>query len=200
MKFISGRFAAAVFAAVVAVAGASNAATVTTLCPGTTATNDREFSLTTVAPGATCIAYGAGNISGNATGANADPLFSILGTGYQLIGKSDTTPSIVSVTGVNQLSGIWSLMLPAAPAGMVWTNLVLALKSGVAQLNPDWAAFGLAAGITNGTWSIASGNQSLSHMNLYGQLAPAPVPLPAAGILLLGGIGALAAVRRRRKA
>ncbi len=200
MKGFSARLAAASFVAVAVamMAGAAGAATVTTFCPGTVATNDREFTVTTVAPGATCIAYGSGNISGNSAGANPDPLFGILGASYQLIGKSDSTPSIVSVTGVGALTGTWALFLPAAPTGMMWTNLVLALKSGVAQLNPDWAAFGLPNGVTSGTWSIANGRQSLSHANLYGELAP--IPVPAAGLLLLGGLGALAAMRRRRRA
>lgn len=34
----------------------------------------------------------------------------------------------------------------------------------------------------------------------YEDKAPAPVPLPAAGLLMLGGLGAFAGLRRRRKA
>lgn len=200
MKTVLGRLALATVATVLFGVETAGAVTVTTLCPGTAATTDREFSVTTVAPGATCIASGTGNISGTSGGANPDPLFAILGAGYQLIDKSDSGPSILSVTGTGALSGNWSFLLPVAPAGMMWTNLVLAFKSGVAQLNPDWAAFGLAPGVTSGTWSIANGSQSLSHANLYGQLVPSVVPLPAAGVLLAGGLGAMGALRRRRKA
>lgn len=196
------RFTAAVSAAflggVLAWAPVAGAATVTTLCPGTTATTDREFTLTTN-PGSTCIAWGAGNISGNPGGANPDPLFAILGAGYQLIDKTGAGGPILNFSGVGGLSGTWSFLLPAAPVGYVWTNLVLALKSGVAQLNPDWAAFGLASGVTSGSWSIANGRQSLSHANLYGQLAPSAVPLPAAGLVLAGALGAIGAIRRRKR-
>jgi hypothetical protein len=195
---------AAALIAVGTFAAPTLAATVTTLCPGTAATTDREFTVTTVAPGATCFASGVGNISGNPNGANPDPLFALMSTafgpGHQLIDKSDSGPSILNVSGVGGLSGSWSFALPSAPAGYIWTNLVLAFKSGVAQLNPDWAAFVLPSGVTSGSWSIASGQQSLSHANLYGQMVVAPVPVPAAGLMLAGALGAAAMVRRRRKA
>lgn len=196
---LGAAFAGAVFG------GAAQAATVTTLCPGTAATTDREFTLTTVAPGATCFASGIGNISGNPNGANPDPLFGLLSTafgpGHVLIDKDDGAGGangILTSTGNGGLSGTWSFVLPAAPKGYVWTNIVLALKSGTAKLNPDWAAFVLPKGVTSGTWAIASGQQSLSHINLYAELSAAEVPVPAAGLMLIGGLGALGIARRRK--
>lgn len=53
-------------------------------------------------------------------------------------------------------------------------------------------------------WSNCEGNES--RLGLYltirydGPPPPPPIPLPAAGWLLLGGLGALAAVRRRKRA
>lgn len=196
-------FAAALLAAGL-FAMPSLGATITTLCPGTAATTDREFTVTTAAPGASCFAFGAGNISGNPNGANPDPLFGFLstafGSGHVLIDKDDGlggVDGLLSSTGNGALSGSWSFLLPTAPAGYLWTNLVVAFKSGTAQLNPDWAAFLLPSGVTSGSWSIANGRQSLSHVNLYGQLAP--IPVPAAGFLLAGALGAAAMVRRRRR-
>jgi hypothetical protein len=50
------------------------------------------------------------------------------------------------------------------------------------------------------TWnSVSGGGNGLSHYNEFGTALP-PVPLPATGVLLIGALGGLAAVRRRRRA
>lgn len=177
-----------------------SASTVTTNCPGTVSTADREFTLTTEAPGAACLGWGAGNINGNPNGANPDPLFAILGPGTQLIDKSGPGAAFLNLTGSGTRAGTFSFLLPAAPVGKIWTNIVLALRSSVAQIDPDWVAFGLQNGVTTGSWTIASGRQPLVGGNLYGRLVDAPpaVPLPAGGLMLIAGLGALAAARRRK--
>lgn len=176
-------------------------------CPGTASYSDREFTLDT-SPNATCFAYGTGNVNGNPL---QDPLYALLqgafGAGHVLIDKSDDgasglLPTALSATSgslVSGLSGGFSFVLPAAAPGYVWTNIVLALKSGEGRLDPDWAAFLLPSGVTSGTWAIA-GKQALSHVNLYAQMVPAPVPLPAAGGLLALGLMGMTALSRRRRA
>jgi hypothetical protein len=77
------------------------------------------------------------------------------------------------------LSGTFSLTASLLSG---FTDFVIAFKTGQGNLNPDWAAFKLPAGVTSGTWTI-SGSQALSHANLYGKVSA--IPLPAAGVLLL---------------
>ena len=149
----------------------ANAASVD--CPGTAATTDREFRLTTTVA-AVCLAYAAGNLNGNGDAINA--------LGYVTLDKSDdaTTgalPGALTFTPpTSGLSGTFSINAPG------YTSFVLALKSGEGQLDPDWAAFLLPAGILSGAWEILNGNQALSHANLYG--LPTPTPLPGALVLM----------------
>jgi hypothetical protein len=175
-------------AAACAWAAAASAAPAAVSCPGTAATTDREFTLSTDPGTVVCLAFGPGNINGNNDAINQ--------LGYVTLDKTDDGtdglfPTLLDATpGTSGLSGTFSF---TAPAG--WQNFVIALKSGNGQLDPDWAAFLLPAGVTSGTWTI-SGKQQLSHINLYAQV----VPTPPAIWLFSSAVGTLVWWGRRRRA
>jgi len=75
---------------------------------------------------------------------------------------------------------------------------MIVFKVGSANSPPGFAAFLLADFINavSGEWSVTE-SQSLSHVSLYANVAP--IPLPAAGFLLIGALGGLGLMRRRRK-
>lgn len=165
-------------------------------CPGTAVTTDREFTVDAI-PSATCFRTGNGNINGNGTGNNADPIIAI--EGFTLIDKTDTSGGAfngaLNVTGVGSTSGSFTIN-PAVYS--LFDQIAIGFKSGEGQRNPDWAVFLLADGTTAGTFSI-SGNQSLSHANLYGRGTP-PAQVPVPGTIALVGLGLLGAGAARRRA
>jgi hypothetical protein len=171
---------------------ASNAGAAVVQCPGTAAGGDREFTID-VNPAvvtATCYDSGPGNINGN-PGPN-DP-FLLANPTLVVLDKTDDgntyggTANEITVTGIPNGSGTFSITFPSG-----FSTFYLGLKSGEGQLDPDWVIFKLvlAPGTTSITgipWTVSS--QGLSHMILYGD--PAPVPLPGALPLLMAALGAL---------
>ena len=125
---------------------------------------------------------------------------------FLTIDKSDTTDEFVGVDGEIDNhwrppnSGHFTLALPAG-----YKNFVLVLKSGNGQLDPDWAAFLLVPGTTEGDWTIS--DQGFSHALLYAQLStenenvsenPIPGALWLFGTVIAGGAG-YSRWRKKRK-
>ena len=187
-------------AALVMSAGAASAViapTATCTGSGTTGNNGGQtitatYDLYLSSGSASCVFTGVGNNDGNDQSNTAFQTY-LANNGLSLLTKVTSTgsldtgnPSYTSLLA-DFVDGTFS---NADFSGL--TNPLLVFKSG-----PTFGAFSLATtGPVSGSWTY-SGQGSLSHVSLYASTAP--VPLPAAGLMLAGALGGLGALRRRRK-
>lgn len=194
--------------------GALAGLTLAVAASGASAATCSAFVLTGVTPTTDCYVGEAGvGGSGNDSAAILNSvlpsgLFGL--TGWELIARdndlngTDTgNASALTVSGSLQ-SGILSL---AASLYATYSDIVIVLKSG-GGLDPDfWVAYKAGTGSTLFDYESIFVNRrgnigDISHISVYGVPGetPAPVPLPAAGWLMIAGLGGLAALRRRKRA
>jgi len=148
-----------------------------------------------------CSAAISGNDTGNGgtllTNLN-DGLFADFTDDWSLFGKSDDSGS--GVLADEEKVGEWSVDFGSA----AYSVFALSLKAStyyavyLFDLRPDmYSMLGgeFSVFITNNGGQTAD----LSHLTVATFGTPAPVPLPAAGLLLLGALGGLGLMARRRK-
>ena len=141
------------------------------------------------------------NVDGVDDGTNS---LSLSLTGGTLAGGADGA-------GTGDLGGLWSIISNAFD---LYDDIMIVFKSASAEIiDPNmYVAYLLTDGTTSGAYqspfiNTKNGNLvDISHVSIYyrgdGDDGTPPVPLPAAGFLLLGAMGGLgvAGWRRRRKA
>lgn len=165
---------------------AAGAATCTGEFGGGSNVQTTEFELTPAAEPAACYDRQ------NATVDNVNDAAVFGYSDWMLADKTDESGdgSVLSFTtapATGGTSGTWAI-----DAGdFSLANLMITLKAG-----NTFAAFDITG--TSGEWQTSRG---LSHAALWYRGEPEPVqpiPLPAAGWMLVAGVGGLAALRRRR--
>jgi hypothetical protein len=144
----------------------------------------------------TGINYGDG--PGWAIGSLADFLNADSGTISPNVGGTDFQESVILITGVATfVNGQQYTVTSDDGFRLTVNNSLLSEFAGIRAPNNS----------TSATWTGATGDYAFSLWYFEGNITQAqlqanitPVPLPAGGLLLLGGLAGLAALRRRKAA
>lgn len=191
--------AAATFVAVV---GTSSVQAATVYCPASTDSDVTVGYEYTSDPSVVCLASGDDNPAENAfENSSAFP------EGFNIVTKTDDSGFILSDWFLN-VSDDGDDDLQSGTNGSFtflgnsqYDDFVLLFKGGGNDL-ANWSAIRLPTTPLDIDWKIVDtgpGSRALSHVTIYG--SPSPIPLPAAGWLLITALGGLGiAARRRRKA
>lgn len=150
----------------------------------------------TLTQGAPDVAAGASCTGGNDlnTITSTYSLFSL--TGWTLGDSTGSSAGDGTVSFLQAPTGGGDLWSVSNPHG--YSDIIVVIK----QANAFGAFLLDASAALSGTWLTNGPGQSvggLSHASVYYTGSPSTVPLPATGILVLGAMGALAAVKGRRK-
>lgn len=115
-------------------------------------------------------------------------------TNWSFLAKYENPDGGAETNGLTVSGNTWSFA-----GSLFYEAVAIILKQG-----NTFSAYLFDGGLAStGTWStpgFGQGAGGLSHMSIYTSGNPtSPIPLPAAGWLMLAGLGGLVAVRRRRK-
>ena len=183
-------------AVVLAVWGGVATASTVVSCP-TTVPDDRYMTFD--APGTICMASGV--YSG---GNKAEDQFLAIYTDGTVLGKVDEgTATGLTGTPTDLDSGLsGTITWDPTSWGTSYSAFAILFKFGNGDTADSWFAYSLPAALDAATWAVLKPDgtpytqHELSHVTLIGL---SPIPLPAAGFLLIGALGGLGLMRRRRK-
>ncbi len=162
-----------------------------------------------------CVSPVTGGPGGNVNAAQMNAGAGVFGSTSWSLLDSIGSASVGSGTQTSA-GGLFSFTYNAGLQGGTWSldsawDWGAGLYAFVIKGATDNAVYLMDKNATSGSWNVLDllnngGNHpDLSNVRLFGTTAlvpatPAPIPLPAAGLLLVGALGGLAALRRRRTA